>query len=63
MHHRIDITAEARLNIDWWLAFLPSWDSTSYILETEWTTSPCMSLYTDHLVRWAGAPIGLVDGY
>ena len=47
MHHHIDITAEACQDIAWWLAFLLSWDGSSYILETEWTTSLCMSLYTD----------------
>ena len=51
MHHQIDITAEARLDIAW---FLLPWDGSSYILETEWTTSLCMSLYTDAsgMVGW-----------
>ena len=33
----------------WWLNFLPLWNGTCYILQTEWTTSPAMDLYTDAL--------------
>ena len=62
MHHYIDITAEARLDIAWWLAFLPSWDGTSYILETEWTTSHCMSLYSDASGTLGWGAYGPVDG-
>ena len=31
----------------WWFNFLPQWSGTSCILETEWTTTPSMNLYTD----------------
>ena len=47
MHHRRRSTTEACLDLDWWLAFLPTWSGTSYILESNWSTSPSMALYTD----------------
>ena len=47
MHHRIANNAEACLDIERWLAFLPLWDDTSYILDTDWITSQGMSLYTN----------------
>ena len=47
MHHRRYLTTEACLDLDWWLAFLPTWSGTSYILESNWSTSPSMALYTD----------------
>ena len=47
LHHHIRLNQQARLDIEWWLTFLPSWNGTSYILETEWSTSTSMSLYTD----------------
>ena len=31
----------------WWLAFLPTWNGTSGILEINWSMSLPMSLYTD----------------
>ena len=31
LHHRIHISAETRRDIDWWLAFLPSWNGVAYI--------------------------------
>ena len=47
LHHHIRLNEQARLDIEWWLTFLPTWNGTSYILETEWSTSTSMSLYTD----------------
>ena len=31
----------------WWLNFLPHWNGTSCILQTEWTAAPSMNLHTD----------------
>ena len=31
----------------WWVNFLPQWSGTSCILETKWTTTISMNLYTD----------------
>ena len=47
LHHHIRLNQQAHLDIEWWLTFLPSWNGTSYILETEWSTSTSMSLYID----------------
>jgi len=47
IHHRHRLTTEAYLDLDWWLAFLPTWSGTSYTLESNWSTSPSMALYMD----------------
>ena len=47
MHHHLRLCSDAYLDLDWWLAFLPTWNGTSYILEASWSTSPSMSLFTD----------------
>ena len=47
MHHHLRLCTDAYLDLDWWLAFLPTWNGTPYILESTWSTSPSMSLFTD----------------
>ena len=47
MHHHRRLTTGTCLDLDWWLAFLPIWSRASYILESNWSTSPSMALYTD----------------
>ena len=47
LHHHIRITNEARLDLLWWSDFLPSWSGTSMILESKWTLSSAMQLFTD----------------
>ena len=47
LHHHIRITNEARLDLQWWLNFLPGWSGTSLILDSEWTISSAMHLFTD----------------
>ena len=47
MHHDLRLCSDAYLGLDWWLAFLPTWNGTSHILETYWSISPSMSLFTD----------------
>ena len=47
LHHRIGLTTEARLDIQWWLDFLPGWSGTSLILNTRWIPSVALHLYTD----------------
>ena len=58
MHHSHGLTTEACLDLDWWLAFLPTWSGTSYILESNWSTSPSMALYTDLWHSWLGSLLG-----
>ena len=47
LHHHTRLTKEAHLDMYWWLNFLSQWNGTCCILQTEWTTSPAMDLYTD----------------
>jgi len=47
LHCRISLTTEADLDIQWWLEFLPCWSGTSLILNTRWTPSLALNLYTD----------------
>ena len=47
IHHLVWLTKKARLAIHWWFNFLLQWSGTSRILETEWTTTPSMNLYTN----------------
>ena len=47
MHHHLRLCTDACLDLDWWLAFLSTWNGTSYILETNWSASLAMSLFTD----------------
>jgi len=47
MHHHLRLCTDTYLDLDWWLAFLPTWNGTSYILESNWSTSPSISLFTD----------------
>ena len=47
LHHHIRLTKEAHLDMYWWLNFLSQWNGTCCILQTEWTTSLAMDLYTD----------------
>ena len=44
LHHHIRLTSDARLDIQWWPDFLPGW---SLILESTWTPSTSMQLFTD----------------
>ena len=47
LHHRIRITLDARMDMRWWLDFLPQWTGKSLILEDHWTPGPKLQLYTD----------------
>ena len=47
LHHHIRLTSEARLDLQWWLTFLPHWSGRSLILESHWTLNATMLLFTD----------------
>ena len=34
MHHHLRLCIDAYLDLDWWLAFLPTWNGTACILNT-----------------------------
>ena len=63
LHHHIRLNQQACLDIEWWLTFLPSWNGTSYILETEWFTSTSMLLYTDAASSVGWGAVGVAGGY
>ena len=62
LHHHIRISRDAQLDLVWWYDFLPSWSGSSLILDTHWTTSSDMKLYTV-LAQKDGVPFGLADGF
>ena len=47
LHHYIRLTSEARLDLQWWLTFLPHWSGRSLILESYWTLNTTLLLFTD----------------
>ena len=47
LHHHIRITTNACLDMQWWLDFLPSWSGKTLILDSHWTCSTTMQLFTD----------------
>ena len=47
MHHHIRLTADAHLDMRWWLDLLPQWSGKTLILENHWTPSTSMQLFTD----------------
>ena len=58
MHHHLRLCTDACLDLDWWLAFLPTWNGTSYILETNGLPQQqclCSQMY---LAPWAGGCTG-----
>ena len=61
-YHHLRLTEEAHLDMYWWLNFLPQWNGTCCILQTESTTSPAMDLYKMLRVHMAGGPTGQADG-
>jgi len=47
LHQHISLTTEAYLDLQWWLEFFPSESGTSLMLNTRWTPSPALNIYTD----------------
>ena len=47
MHHHIQLAIDAQLDLHWWLDFLPHWSGKSLILNSHWTLSTTMHLFTD----------------
>ena len=47
LHHKVCLTKDALLDIEWWIRFLPSWNGKSVFYNTQWTDSDVMHLYTD----------------
>ena len=47
LHHHIQLTTDAHLDLQWWLDFLPCWSGKTLILDSHWTPSTRMQLFTD----------------
>jgi len=47
LHYHLSLTVEAKLDLQWWLDFLPQWSGKSLILQSNWLHSGSMQLYTD----------------
>ena len=47
LQHHIHLTVDARLDLQWWLTFLPHWSGRSLILDSHWTLNATMQLFTD----------------
>ena len=53
LHHRLDLTLEAREDISWWFHFLPEWNGTARFIDPVWASADNLQLFTD-----AAASIG-----
>ena len=47
LHHHLRLNKNAKLDLAWWIEFLPTWHGTAMILESEWIASTSMFLFTD----------------
>ena len=47
LHYHLPLSQEAKLDLKWWLEILPHWSGKSLILESQWTSSKAMELFTD----------------
>ena len=47
LHYHLPLSQEAKLDLKWWLEVLPQWSGGSLILESHWTSSSTMELFTD----------------
>ena len=47
LEHHISLTQSDRLDIEWWLEFLPTWSGASLFLDPYWSQAPELQLFTD----------------
>ena len=47
LHYHLPLSQEAKLDLKWWLEVFPQWSGRSLILESHWTSSSTMELFTD----------------
>ena len=47
LHHKVRLSVDALLDIEWWIKFLPSWNGKSVFYNSYWTDSNTMHLYSD----------------
>jgi hypothetical protein len=47
LHHRLDLTKEAREDILWWCKFMPLWNGTAHFIDAVWQPADTLDLFTD----------------
>ena len=47
LNHSVKLNRQFQADIEWWLAFLPSWNGIGMWYESDWTASVDIELYTD----------------
>lgn len=46
-HHWVTLTNDTKLDLDWWLSLLPSWNGIAPLLHPTWSPPSYLHLYTD----------------
>lgn len=54
-HHFLSHNTQVRLDLQWWDDFLPTWNGRSFFLDSEWSRSNDMGLFTDSSTAGYGA--------
>ena len=57
-HHHVNLNVEARKDVQWWLAWLPTWNSRSIIPQSKSILSSDLKLHTDASGKGFGAIYG-----
>ena len=47
LHHKVSLTCEFQLDIDWWLRYLPQWNGVSLFPQSHWESNIDLHLFTD----------------
>ena len=47
LHHKLKLNLESRMDIQWWIDYLPNWNGISFFLDSEWITNEPLDLFTD----------------
>ena len=58
LQHFLTLNQQVRLDLVWWNNFLPTWNGHSFFLDSEWSSSPDMNLFTDASLTGYGAFYG-----
>lgn len=58
LHHHVRINKAARMDIEWWVEYLPTWNGVGYFPESHWTSNLEMNLWSDSSDIGLGATFG-----
>ena len=47
LHHKVKLTKFTRLDIEWWLSYLPVWNGVIAMFDPHWTSNAELHLWTD----------------